>query len=153
MYWDGGGYTDYGVNITRAGGYSSTGPYDVPNVKTDSICVYTNHPVGGAYRGFGMAELHTGIIQVMDELAEKIGMDKVDFVKRNAIQGGDINLTGMKMHPVGSTEVLEKLAKAIDWGKKNKPSAPNKRRGKGIGFIWESSFDAAKSRVKCNNRV
>ena len=51
MYWDGGASTEYGVNITRAGGYSSTGPYDIPNVKTDSLCVYTNHPIGGAYRG------------------------------------------------------------------------------------------------------
>ncbi len=36
FYWDGGAYTEYGVNITRAAGYSSTGPYEVPNVKTDS---------------------------------------------------------------------------------------------------------------------
>ncbi|HEX5636011.1 MAG TPA: molybdopterin cofactor-binding domain-containing protein, partial [Gammaproteobacteria bacterium] len=66
MYWDGGAYTEYGVNITRAAGYSGTGPYDVPNVKLDSICVYTNHPVGGAYRGFGMSELHAGVDQAMD---------------------------------------------------------------------------------------
>jgi len=26
-YWDGGAYTEYGVNIARAAGYSSTGPY------------------------------------------------------------------------------------------------------------------------------
>jgi CO/xanthine dehydrogenase Mo-binding subunit len=50
MYWDGGASTEYGVNITRAGGYSSTGPYDIPNVKVDSMCIYTNHPIGGAYR-------------------------------------------------------------------------------------------------------
>jgi CO/xanthine dehydrogenase Mo-binding subunit len=36
FYWDAGAYTEYGVNITRASGYSSTGPYEVPNVKTDS---------------------------------------------------------------------------------------------------------------------
>ena len=138
MYWDGGGYTEYGVNITRAGGYSSSGPFDIPNVKTDSLCIYTNHPVGGAYRGFGMAELHTGIIQVMDELSEKIGMDKVEFLKRNGVQKDDIILTGMKMHPVGTTECIEKLAEGIEWGKKNPPSAPNKRRGKGIGIMWKA---------------
>ena len=36
MYWDGGASTEYGVNITRAGGYSCTGPYDIPHVKADS---------------------------------------------------------------------------------------------------------------------
>lgn len=138
MYWDGGASTEYGVNITRAGGYSSSGPYDIPNVKTDSLCVYTNHPIGGAYRGFGMSELHAGIDQVMDMLAEKIGMDKVEFQKLNCIQGGDINVTGMKMHPVGIKECIEKVAAAIDWGHKDPPSAPNKRRGKGIGITWKA---------------
>jgi len=138
MYWDGGGYADYGVNITRAGGFSCTGPYNVPNVKADSYCIYTNRPIGGSYRGFGMAELHTGIVQIMDELAEKINMDKVEFLLLNGIQGGDVNQTGMVMHPVGTTEVIKSLAKGIEWGKKNPPSAPNKRRGKGIGFIWKA---------------
>ena len=138
MYWDGGASTEYGVNITRAGGYSSTGPFDIPNVKTDSMCVYTNHPIGGAYRGFGMSELHTGIGQVMDELAEKIGMDKVEFLKRNAIQGGDINVTGMKMHPIGLQECIDKVAKGINWGVKEKASSDNKFRGKGIAISWKA---------------
>ena len=68
FYWDGGAYTEYGVNITRASGYSSSGPYEVPNVKTDSYCIYTNHPVGGAMRGFGMPEMHAGLEQCIDEL-------------------------------------------------------------------------------------
>ncbi|RME73145.1 MAG: xanthine dehydrogenase family protein molybdopterin-binding subunit [Chloroflexi bacterium] len=138
MYWDGGASTEYGVNITRAGGYSSTGPFDIPNVKTDSMCVYTNHPIGGAYRGFGMSELHAGIGQVMDELAEKIGMDKVEFLKRNVVQGGDILGTGMKMHPTGIKECIDKVAEALDWGKKAEPSAPNKLRGKGIAVMWKA---------------
>ncbi|RLB36311.1 MAG: xanthine dehydrogenase family protein molybdopterin-binding subunit, partial [Deltaproteobacteria bacterium] len=43
-YFGGGAYNDYGVNIARAGGYSCTGPYGIPNVKGDSYCVYTNMP-------------------------------------------------------------------------------------------------------------
>jgi CO/xanthine dehydrogenase Mo-binding subunit len=68
-YWDAGAYTEYGVNITRAAGYSSTGPYFVPNVHADSLCVYTNHPIGGAMRGFGMPEIHWAIEQHIDRLA------------------------------------------------------------------------------------
>jgi len=79
FYWDGGAYTEYGVNIARAGGYASTGPYDIPNVKADSICVYTNHPVGGPYRGFGMSEIHFAIEQNLDIVAYKIGMDPAEF--------------------------------------------------------------------------
>jgi len=84
-YWDGGAYTEYGVNVTRAAGYSSTGPYEVPNVHADSLCVYTNRPVGGPMRGFRMPEMHAGLEQCIDELALAIGMDPVQFRKLNCV--------------------------------------------------------------------
>ena len=138
MYFDGGGSTEYGVNVTRAAGYSSSGPYDIPNVQTDSICVYTNHPIGGAYRGFGMSELHTGLDQVMDELAEKAGLDKVEFLKLNAVKSGDILDTGMIMHPNGLVQCIDNVAKAINWNEAKKPSSANKYRGKGIAIAWKA---------------
>jgi carbon-monoxide dehydrogenase large subunit len=138
MYWDGGASTEYGTNITRAGGYSSSGPYDIPNVETDSICVYTNHPIGGAYRGFGMSELHTGIDQAMDELAEKAGIDKVKFLKQNAISEGDIVVTGMTMHANGIQQCIDNVAKAIDFSKKGEPSSSDRLRGKGIAIMWKA---------------
>lgn len=138
MYWDGGAYTEYGVNITRAAGYSSTGPYDIPNVKTDSYCVYTNHPVGGPYRGFGMSELHAGIEQCIDELAGEMGMDRVEFRLRNCVQGGDELATGMIIHPVGIKECIQKVARAVQWGERSIPSDAHKKRGKGIAIMWKA---------------
>jgi CO/xanthine dehydrogenase Mo-binding subunit len=138
FYWDGGAYTEYGVNITRAAGYSCTGPYEVPNVKTDSYCVYTNHPVGGPMRGFGMPEMHAGLEQCIDDLAYTVGMDPVELRRRNCLTDGSILPTGGKMHPTGLSQCLEKVAEAIDWGKKSTPSAPNKLRGKGIALMWKA---------------
>jgi carbon-monoxide dehydrogenase large subunit len=138
FYWDGGAYTEYGVNITRASGYSSSGPYEVPNIKTDSYCVYTNHPVGGPMRGFGMPEMHAGLEQCIDELARQIGMDAVEFRKLNCLKTGSTVVTGSKMHPTGLPTCIEKTADAIGWGKKAPPSAPNKRRGKGIALMWKA---------------
>ncbi len=138
FYWDGGAYTEYGVNITRASGYSSSGPYDVPNVKTDSYCVYTNHPVGGPMRGFGMPELHAGLEQCIDELAHAIDMDPVAFRLLNCVRTGDTLVTGMTMHPIGLDQCLTKAAEAIGWGQETKPSAPNLRRGKGIALMWKA---------------
>jgi len=138
FYWDGGAYTEYGVNITRAAGYSSSGPYEVPNIKTDSYCVYTNHPVGGPMRGFGMPEMHAGLEQCIDELAQQIGMDGVEFRKVNCLKTGSTLVTGSKMHPTGLLECIEKTAKAIGWGKKAPASAPNKRRGKGLALMWKA---------------
>jgi carbon-monoxide dehydrogenase large subunit len=137
-YWDAGAYTEYGVNITRAAGYSCTGPYDVPNVCTDSFCVYTNHPVGGPMRGFGMPEIHWGIEQTMDLVAEELGMDKLDFRLRNCMREGSITPTGSKMHPIGVAECASKAAEAIEWGKQESASAPHKRRGKGLAIMWKA---------------
>lgn len=138
FYWDGGAYTEYGVNVTRASGYSSSGPYEVPNIKTDSYCVYTNHPVGGPMRGFGMPEMHAGLEQCIDELALQVSVDPVEFRRLNCLKTGSTLPTGSKMHPTGLPTCIEKTAEAIGWGKKTPPSAPNKRRGKGLALMWKA---------------
>jgi carbon-monoxide dehydrogenase large subunit len=137
-YWDGGAYTEYGTNIARAAGYSSTGPYCIPNVKTDSYCCYTNHPAGGPMRGFGMPEIHWSIEQMMDRLAEQLRLDPVQFRLMNCVKGGDEIVTGMTMHPIGLKGCIEQVAKAIEWGKKPPPSSVHKKRGKGIAIMWKA---------------
>ena len=115
FYWDGGASTEYGTNITRAAGYSGTGPYYVPNIHVDSMCVYTNHPVGGAMRGFGMPEIHWGIEQHIDQMAHGLGLDPVQVRLLNCLKEGDETLTGMIMHPTGLSQCIEKAAAAIGW--------------------------------------
>ena len=136
-YFGGGAYNDYGVNIARAAGYSCTGPYDVPNVKADSLCVYTNTPVGSAMRGFGMPEIHWGLEQIMDRLAEEVGMDPVEFRHINCVRTDDEIVSGMKMTPIDLDACIEKVTKAIKWDK-GRAHAPNKKRGKGIAIMWKA---------------
>ncbi|MBN1249554.1 MAG: molybdopterin-dependent oxidoreductase [Anaerolineae bacterium] len=137
-YFGGGAYNDYGVNIARAAGYSCTGPYDIPNVKGDSYCVYTNQPIGSAMRGFGMPEIHWGIEQIMDQLAAHIGMDQAEFRRRNCVLTGDTILTGMTMPQVDLPACIDKVTDAIGWNVPAKPSAPHKKRGKGIAIMWKA---------------
>ncbi|MFP4344914.1 MAG: xanthine dehydrogenase family protein molybdopterin-binding subunit [Anaerolineales bacterium] len=137
-YFGGGAYNDYGVNIARAAGYSCTGPYDVPHVKGDSYCVYTDHPIGSAMRGFGMPEIHWGIEQIMDQLAHEIGMDSAEFRRRNCVKTGDIILTGMEMPQVNLVKCIDKVTEAIGWDRDSSPSAPHKKRGKGIAIMWKA---------------
>jgi CO/xanthine dehydrogenase Mo-binding subunit len=137
-YFGGGAYNDYGVNIARAAGYSCTGPYDIPNVKGDSRSVYTNLPIGGPMRGFGMPEIHWGIEQIMDQLAEKIGMDPAEFRRRNCVKTGDTILTGMEMPAIDLVACIDKVSEAIGLGQKEEPSAPHKRRGKGLAIMWKA---------------
>ncbi len=137
-YFGGGGYNDYGVNIARASGYSCTGPYHIPNVKGDSYCLYTNTPIGSAMRGFGMPEIHWGIEQIMDRLADEIGMDPAEFRRINCVKTGDTILTGMKMPAVDLVQCIDKVTAAIKWDKKEPASAPHKRRGKGLAIMWKA---------------
>jgi len=137
-YFGGGAYNDYGVNIARAAGYSCTGPYDVPHVKADSLCVYTNHPVGSAMRGFGMPEIHWGLEQIMDRLAEEVGLDPAEFRRINCVRTDDEIVSGMKMTPINLEACIDKVTEAINWGVKEEPSGPNKKRGKGIAIMWKA---------------
>lgn len=139
FYWDGGAYTEYGVNIVKASGFASTGPYEFDNVKTDAYCVYTNNPVGGPYRGFGMCEIHFGIEQNIDEVAKEIGMDPIEIRRVNGLAPGKSTGTGEIMKSCGFLEALDQVAEAIEYDKPcDAPSDPHKVRGKGIAGGWKS---------------
>lgn len=136
--WDGGAYTEYGVNIVKAAGYASAGPYDIDNVHTDSYCVYTNHPVGGPYRGFGMSEIHFGIEQNLDIVAEQIGISPVEIRRINGLKPGGRTGTGELVEVCGLMECLDNVIRDIELDKEEPTSGPNKRRGKAIACGWKA---------------
>ena len=138
LHWDAGGYVEYGANVVNAVGLSATGPYRVPNVKIDSVCVYTNLPPGGPYRGFGYSEFHFGLESHITRIAKKIGMDPVEFRRRNAIRGGDTLAYGAEMNPSGLEEAIDRVAEEIRWGRKEVPRDPNKVVGKGFACFWKA---------------
>jgi carbon-monoxide dehydrogenase large subunit len=138
LHWDAGGYVEYGANVVNAVGLSATGPYRIPNVKIDSVCVYTNLPPGGPYRGFGYSEFHFGLESHMTRMAHKLGMDPVEFRKKNAIREGDTLAYGAKMNPSGLLESIDRVAAEIGWGKKEVSKDPNKVIGKGFACYWKA---------------
>lgn len=134
MVWDGGAYTEYGVNIVRAAGYSSTGAYDIPNVKTDSYCVYTNNSIGGPVRGFGMCEMQWGIERQIEEIAKELGMDPLKVRLKNGMKPGSTTASGQVVHDVDYEKCLKVVADKIGWGKKEN-GKEGKLRGKGIAGL------------------
>jgi carbon-monoxide dehydrogenase large subunit len=138
LYWDAGAYVEYGANVVNAAGLSASGPYNIPNVKIDSYCVYTNLPPGGPYRGFGYSEFLFGLESHINEIAKNLNIDPVDFRRKNAIREGDILNYGGKMNPNGLIEAIDKVADAIEWGKKEYSHDPNKAIGKGIALFWKA---------------
>ncbi len=138
LYWDVGASAEYGSNVVNATGFSATGPYRIPNVWIDSFAVYTNRPPCGAYRGFGYSEFHFGIESHIDRVAKAIGMDPVEFRKKNAIRQGDRVAYGVEMGPTGIHECIEKVTESIEWGKESKTTDPNKVRAKGLACVWKA---------------
>ncbi len=138
QYWDGGAYCEYGVNIAKSGGYASAGPYDIDNVHTDSYCVYTNHPVGGPYRGFGMCEIHFAIEQNMDMVGEKLGISPLEMRRINGMRPGGTTGMGEVVAVAGLQDCLDYVEKKMDFSEKGKPSGPNKVRGRGLACGWKA---------------
>jgi carbon-monoxide dehydrogenase large subunit len=75
IYWDAGAYVEYGANVVNASGLSATGPYRIPNVKIDALCMYTNLPPVGRIVGFGYSELLLGSNRIPHALHNQLNMD------------------------------------------------------------------------------
>ena len=68
----------------------SIGVYRCPNKKVDAYAVYTNTVPAGAFRGYGLsADPIFAVESAMDELARALGMDPIEFRRRNVVRPGD----------------------------------------------------------------
>jgi CO/xanthine dehydrogenase Mo-binding subunit len=115
--------------------------YDIPNVMVDAYDVVVNKPSTAAYRAPGAPNAAFATETVMDEIAEKLGMDPLDFRLRNAAREGTRRADGVKYKRIGCVEVLEAM--------KNHPhySAPlegaNRGRGVAIGFWFNAGLPSS----------
>jgi CO/xanthine dehydrogenase Mo-binding subunit len=71
-----------------------TGPYLVPDVHAESSAVYTNGPLTGAMRGFGSPQINFAIESTIDDVAHAVGLDPVEFRRRNFFPQGCTTHTG-----------------------------------------------------------
>ncbi len=134
---DAGAYTDGTVGglVTRNAAYGAVGVYKVPNFKLDNFRVYTNKPVGGAFRGFGVAQTTWAVESQMDIIAERLGMDPLEVRLKNLLVDGDYNPEQYLMDAVGSRPTVERAAELIEWGKPaDAPISPTAKRAKGIAI-------------------
>ncbi|OGR68239.1 MAG: dehydrogenase [Elusimicrobia bacterium GWC2_63_65] len=138
LYWDSGAYVEYGANVVNAAGLSASGPYRVDNISVDSMCTYTNLPPCGAYRGFGYSEFLFGLESHITRMAEQLGLDPVEFRKKNAIKEGETLPYGAHMNPTGIREAIERVEKEIKWGVKEKSKDPKKAFGKSLVCFWKA---------------
>jgi xanthine dehydrogenase D subunit len=97
LLFDGGAYASSTPAVVGNGGTLGLGPYRIPNVHVDARGVYTNNPPCGAMRGFGCVQAAFAHEALMDELADAIGVDRVEIRARNGMREGDHNITGQEI--------------------------------------------------------
>lgn len=140
MLFDTGAYAHLGGEVMELSMEHACGPYRVPNTRVEGRCVYTNNPIAGAFRGFGVAQASPAFEGLMDELGARLGLDPLELRRKNALVRGDENCAGVRL--TGSTDILACLdavaghplwAGREDW---RRSAPPFTRRGVGLAAVF-----------------
>lgn len=145
VWWNGGAYADIGPRITQKSGFTAAGPYDIDNVKIDSYALYTNLPPAGALRGFGIPQLVWAYESHTDLIARKLGMDPVEFRRKNLLRDGRPQATGTVVKDMGAEACLDRAAELINWKSPFERGAGKLRRGRGIAIGFKASISPTTS--------
>ena len=160
---DSGAYACQTPFVTWRSVVQATGPYELPNVKTDTYGYYTNNVYTGAMRGYGSPQIIFAQESLMDELAEKLKMSPIDIRLKNIYHNNSITASGQKLdnHQVSLEEVITKAVKASDYQDKyieySKPQLSDKKRGIGMAISFRGcslgaeAIDAAGAIIAIQN--
>ena len=109
-YGDSGPYASLGIFVIKKMALHLGGPYHWPNYKADSFSAYTNNPISGPFRGFGVLQCAVVHENLIDRLAEQVGMDPLEFRLHNCLREGLSFSTGQTMtEAAGLPATLERL--------------------------------------------
>ncbi len=170
-----GAYGTHGLTVQTVTGLRGLSSYNCTNRKFDCLVAYTNLPVPGAYRGYGAPQAHFALESHMDEIANSLGLDPIEFRRKNWVQAGDTMpiapLLGegesdtVQSAPIilscGLNECFEQGLNAIKWDRKNKagwhevPGKPHLRRGLGAAMCMHGTaipgLDMGAASIKIND--
>lgn len=135
---DTGAYASYGLAVTSRSAAHATGPYEIPNVSIESVLAYTNNPMAGAMRGFGVPQVAFAHESQMDLLAEALGISPLEIRSKNCYRIGSTTATGHELTAsVGIGATLDAVAPYFARHSKarSEPHNPYLRRGTGIASM------------------
>lgn len=113
---DGGAYMYTTNKVLGNATITQSGPYNIPHFKSDVYGVYTNNIPGAAYRGFGAPQAAFVAENQMSRLAEKLGLDPVEFRLMNTLKKGDtLNVQSEPPGPLTIDPVIKEAAKRSEW--------------------------------------
>ena len=148
IHMETGAYADAGPRVTQKAGYRCFGPYRLRHMQTDAYTVYTNTVPAGAYRGFGTLQVTWAYESQMDIIAEKLGIDALEFRLKNLLRKGEVYTPGDTPVDCDLRAGLLRTAKEIGWNEKKKPN-----RGKGLAVCMKDgggTYKVSSAAVKLN---
>jgi putative selenate reductase molybdopterin-binding subunit len=166
---DTGAYGSHALTVQMVGGLKGLTLYNPPNARFVSDIVYTNKPPSGAFRGYGAMQCQFGIEVLMEEIADKLGIDVVEFKRANWLKVGEpMHLSsalgegreGFKqtLETSGIAQCVEVGLDLMDFYSKrveNRQQTGKLRRGIGMAVVMHGSgiagLDMASATMKMND--
>ena len=140
-YFNTGAYASWGPTVANRVPVHASGPYAIADYRAESKGIHTNCPPSGAFRGFGVPQSAIAQESLFDELADKLGIDRLDFRVINALENNVPTVCGQVFEQgVGIKACLEALrpawqAERLAAETHNKENATLKR-GVGVAAGW-----------------
>ncbi len=145
-----GAYGTHGMTVAGVAGTKAMPLYPrVPNVRFEGTVVHTNLPMGAAMRGYGAPQGHFAVESHIDEAARQIGMDPIEFRKKNAVREGDVDrissilddddLHARHIRSCGIRECIERGAEAIGLEDLEQPAEKHLHRAIGLALCAQGS--------------
>ena len=152
FYVDHGPYSEFGDLLTLRGTQFMGSPYGIANVRGAGYTVCTNHAWGSAFRAYGSPQAFIATEVLVDELAEKLGMDPLDLREVNVLRPGDTFPTGQAPEVYPFPKMVEmirpKYTEAVQRAKNN--STETVKRGVGLALgVYGCGLDGPDSSAAC----
>lgn len=136
-----GAYASWGPTVANRVPVHASGPYVTPHYRAEGRAIHTNGPVSGAFRGFGVPQATIMQETLYDEVAGRLGIDRLAFRLANCLRDGDETVTGQKLASgVGIAECLEALKshwdRALAEAQAFNAAHQDRKRGVGVASCW-----------------
>jgi aldehyde oxidoreductase len=143
---DHGPYSEFGDLLTLRGAQFIGAGYGIPNIRGLGRTVATNHGWGSAFRAYGSPQSYMASESLMDELAEKTGIDPLELRAINMYKKGDTTPTGQAPEVYPFAEMVEKMRPIYKAAKEKakKESTASIKKGVGVSLgIYGCGLDGA----------
>ncbi|MGE4192136.1 MAG: molybdopterin-dependent aldehyde oxidoreductase [Pseudodesulfovibrio sp.] len=145
---DHGPYSEFGDLLTLRGAQFIGAGYDIPAIRGEGRTVCTNHCWGAAFRGYGGPEAEFPSEVLMDELAEKLGMDPLELRYKNVYRKGSTTPTGQDPEVYSLPEMIDKVRPKYEAAKKKAAAESTDAIKRGVGVavaVYGSGLDGPDS--------